>query len=244
MGTRRDRGRSAPRRSAALRARILLIRRVDRRLEGQITAYAVDTADGWLGRAELGTIHDALDLDPRHRDRFAHEAGPLAAVCTHGRRDPCCAERGRPLAAALAAAYPEATWESTHVGGDRFAGNLVVFPHGLYFGRVEPAEAPAIVEAYRSGRIALERFRGRASVPMWIQAAEIHLRRELVLDGLDDVRVQTIDRPPGGRRNVRFATPTGPRTVAVTPEPGTPMALTCHSDAPEIPIVWRATLVD
>ena len=32
-------------------------------------------------------------------------------------------------------------WQSSHIGGDRFAGNVVFLPEGLYYGRVEPAEA-------------------------------------------------------------------------------------------------------
>jgi hypothetical protein len=50
---------------------------------------------------------------------------PIYLVCTHGRHDACCAVRGRPVAAALAAAYPERTWECSHIGGDRFAANVV-----------------------------------------------------------------------------------------------------------------------
>ena len=51
-----------------------------------------------------------LDLDAIARgeapdwDRFE---GPLFGVCTHGRHDACCAERGRPVAAALTDVAPE-----------------------------------------------------------------------------------------------------------------------------------------
>ncbi|HYH35261.1 MAG TPA: sucrase ferredoxin, partial [Nocardioides sp.] len=61
----------------------------------------------------------------------------LLCVCTHGRHDACCAERGRPVAAALATAHPDQTWEISHIGGDRFAGNALFLPHGLYYGRLD-----------------------------------------------------------------------------------------------------------
>ena len=56
---------------------------------------------------------------------------PVFLVCAHGRRNACCARFGAPLAAALAARHPRQIWETTHVGGHRFAANLVLLPHGL-----------------------------------------------------------------------------------------------------------------
>ena len=50
---------------------------------------------------------------------------PLYLVCTHGKRNVCCARLGGPLAQALAARHPGQVWETTHVGGHRFAANLV-----------------------------------------------------------------------------------------------------------------------
>jgi hypothetical protein len=48
----------------------------------------------------------------------------------------CCARLGVPLAQALAARHPGPVWETTPVGGHRFAANLVLLPHGLYYGPV------------------------------------------------------------------------------------------------------------
>ena len=66
---------------------------------------------------------------------------PTFLVCTHGRRDACCAGRGWPVAVSLTERFPEQTWQCSHVGGDRFAGNVVILPHGLYYGRVTPENA-------------------------------------------------------------------------------------------------------
>ncbi len=87
---------------------------------------------------------------------------PLYLVCAHGRRDVCCARFGAPLARALGLAHPAQTWETTHVGGHRYAANLVILPHGLYYGPVDEAGAAEAIAAYQRGEIAPSRYRGRA----------------------------------------------------------------------------------
>ena len=229
-------------------ARVLLIRRPGRApasLGSRILCVGVDTRDAWCGSAILDRITDAPSLDPRERGSFpAGDVDPLFVVCTHGRRDPCCAERGRPVAGALAAAFPDATWESTHVGGDRFAGNIVAFPHGLYFGRVEPDEGPGIAHAYAEGRIgSLERYRGRSSHPFHVQAAERALRDHLLLDRIDDVGLERVDRR-GDLADVAFTTTIGRLRVRLERVQGTPMRLTCHAAREEVPPAWRVLGID
>ena len=67
------------------------------------------------------------------------EQRPLFLVCVHGRREVCCAVRGRPVAQALAARWPGQTWECSHLGGDRFAPNVLVVPDGTTYGRLASA---------------------------------------------------------------------------------------------------------
>ena len=113
----------------------------------------------------------------------------LIAVCTHGRHDACCAELGRPVARALAASrHADAVWECSHIGGDRFAGNLLVLPRGLYYGRLDPDAALEVADAVADARVALDHLRGRSDLAMPVQAAEIEVRRRLDLSGWDDVR--------------------------------------------------------
>ncbi|MGV9306760.1 hypothetical protein ACWDLG_25610 [Nonomuraea sp. NPDC003727] len=59
-----------------------------------------------------------------------------------------------------------------HVGGDRYAANLVCLPHGIFYGSMSQAAAIAAVNAYRSGEVILDRYRGRAGIPEPLQAAE------------------------------------------------------------------------
>ena len=81
------------------------------------------------------------------------EPGPpaLHLVCTNGRHDPCCADLGRPVVRALVAARAPDVWECSHIGGDRFAANLVCLPDGVYYGRVDPDGAPGLVADHRAG---------------------------------------------------------------------------------------------
>jgi hypothetical protein len=110
-------------------------------------------------------------------------------VCTHGRHDACCAERGRPVAAALARAHPEETWEVSHIGGDRFAANLLVLPAGLYYGRLDAVSALSVAGSHLAGQVDLDHLRGRSGWPMPVQAAEIALRRDLAETRGDALRL-------------------------------------------------------
>jgi hypothetical protein len=97
---------------------------------------------------------------------------PLYLVCAHGKRNVCCARLGAPLAQALAARHPGPVWETTHVGGHRFAANLVLLPHGLYYGPVTVALAAAAIDAYQRGSVVVDRYRGRAGQPQAEQETE------------------------------------------------------------------------
>jgi hypothetical protein len=162
---------------------------------------------------------------------------PVYLVCTNGRHDRCCATYGRPLALALAAAFPEQAWESSHVGGDRFAGNLVCLPDGRYFGRVAAADAERVVDLHRRGRLDLAHYRGRCSDPPTVQAAEWLARRFTGLLGLDDLAVTDRERLAPGVLAVRFRVPGGRlRVVVRASRTADPRPLTCHSARPEPPM--------
>ena len=91
-------------------------------------------------------------------------------------------------------------WQSTHVGGDRFAGNLVALPDGAYYGRVEPSEAWSVIEASLAGRVHLPCYRGRSCHGFAAQAAEIAVREETGLLVISEVRVRSIENHGDGWR--------------------------------------------
>ena len=113
--------------------------------------------------------------------------GPLLLVCTHGSREVCCARYGRPVALALAARFGPAVWETTHVGGDRFAANLVLLPQGAYFGRLDPDRAVKVAERALAGELDLEAYRGTAGRSEASQNAEWRLRQALAEPGIDAI---------------------------------------------------------
>ncbi len=136
-------------------------------------------------------------------------------VCAHGRHDACCAIRGRPVAAALAALRPEQTWECSHTGGDRFAANVVILPHGLYYGAVTAADAERLVAAEESGQVVPGLLRGRSALPMPVQAAQHHARAAVADLGVDGLAPITVARPAEDVWRVAFAHPAGPVTVTL-----------------------------
>jgi sucrase/ferredoxin-like protein len=232
--------------AAALHVRIVLIRR-HRGGSGKrdVRCFLAHTGPDrpWLERLALSGLGDLFDLElSPMASGAAPKAGvpderPLYVVCTHGRRDPCCAERGRPLARALNHEYGARVWESSHIGGDRFAANLVCFPHGIYLGRLEPEPGIAAAREYERGRIDLEHYRGRSCYAFAVQAAETLIRRREGLTGLDDLRLIRTERPAPDVVTATFEGP-GRRMLARSvrvgrAEPARP--LTCHGTEPVEP---------
>lgn len=222
-------------RAAAARVRVLLIRRPGRGATSTRRRWAfVDSRPGHEG-SWWGRYDDERELlgVPLDGTAGAASATPIYLVCTHGRHDPCCALRGRPVAAALAAQRPEQTWECSHVGGDRFAANLVVLPHGLYYGQVGAAAALDVVRAYESGSVVPTWLRGRSSLAAPVQAAQHHARAILGERSLTALLPLDVEVRPGGRWRVLMAWRSGAVDVEVRARLAAPALLTCASGRPE-----------
>lgn len=175
-------------------------------------------------------LEELLDLDVQGiaEGRLPHwpEApGRWYGVCTHGRHDVCCAERGRPVVAALTGVRPTETWEVSHLGGDRYAANMLVLPEGLYYGRLDPESALRVVDRHEEGRLDLGRLRGSTTMPMAAQYAEIALRRHLGEDRLGAVRLERREQDAFffGHQGRRYA-------VAVRRSLTEPARLTCTAE--------------
>jgi hypothetical protein len=221
--------------SHAAGVRVLLARRPDRSGTDDVRVFAAyaDPVAPWLESAAFTDIHEVLDLDLAALGRgeslgLEPTDGSLFCVCTHGRHDACCAERGRPVAAALEAAHPEETWEVSHIGGDRFAANLVVLPHGLYYGRLDAAAALGVAGTHLAGGLDLDHLRGRSGLNMRIQAAEIGLRRRLEETRNDAVRFLAATRDDDVT-TARFEVAGTTYTVRVQSRPGDRERLTCQA---------------
>jgi hypothetical protein len=180
--------------------RVLLIRRPGWRDDGPTKAFLAAThpTGSWIEQFDFSDCEGLLDLDLAAAASLSApglgEPGPssLHLVCTNGKHDPCCADQGRPVVRALQEAGVADVWESTHVGGDRFAANVVCLPSGVYFGRVRPEQAAAVVNDHGMGMLHLENYRGRSCHPPWVQAAEIAARLHLGERRLDALFVSDV----------------------------------------------------
>jgi len=223
------------------RSRLLLIKRPGRRAgSGVQVVYGTTTeAGGELRVLEVERHEDLLRLDLTASSGRPLDH-PLLLVCTHGIRDRCCARYGQSLYKQVVHHVDrDWVWQASHVGGDRFAGNLVVLPEGLYFGRVgdDEADVVRILEEYRAGRIELSRYRGRSCHAFAVQAAEGHVRRTTGLTAIADLRLQAARRDARDRFIVELlAVRAGVvHEVEVAVEHGEPALLTCKSPAPQRP---------
>ena len=143
-----------------------------------------------VATALLDSVDDLIGLDVAELTAYEE---PLWMVCTNGSRDLCCAERGRPVAAALTQRWPEATWETTHLGGHRFSATLLAVPSGLVLGRLDAESAVTACEEVEAGLMPSRVTRGHVGRSAVAQYAEMHLHLEL---GLDAVRTTRVDESP------------------------------------------------
>jgi hypothetical protein len=203
-------------------------------LPGLRAALDLDIA-AWL----QGHAPPSVELDPR----------PLVLVCTHGKRDRCCAEHGLAFYRELAARWPTGgavtpdLWQSTHLGGHRFAATAVTLPDGYQNGRLSPADAPGFADAIEAGRLYdLATLRGRSTLPAPAQAADLHVRQALGLVGPDDVAIAALAPGDGeGRWNVTLGAAGATHAVTVERRWG-PKSVMNSCGAPELsaPVRWTS----
>jgi (2Fe-2S) ferredoxin len=190
-------------RRAGSASRILLVRRpgrIDRRAPRRWILAGLDspTATGpWQEDRDLLNAADALintSAPAALRGPEPMITEPMILVCTHGLHDVCCALRGRPVAGALSSRWPELVWECSHVGGDRFAPNVVILPDGFYYGNLDPENALATVEAHLDGTVIPDRLRGMARFLPPVQAAVIAAYQRYGPLGQADVTVRATEQ--------------------------------------------------
>lgn len=177
--------------------RIQGIRRPRRDPQAPLRLYVADglTRRAWALDVPDYAALDRLDLAPALSGELPAARPleePLFLVCMHTRRDVCCALYGAPVVARLEeVTHPEQVWQTTHVGGHRFAANIVTLPSGLCYGHIAPGEVAELVAAERTGQVfrPADRLRGRALYPRPVQFADAWLRTRLELTALDAVEV-------------------------------------------------------
>jgi len=217
--------------------RVLLVRQRPGPADASRRAFVIDTELAEAVRFGVGDVA-ALDLAAIDGAPLV-ELGepwtePVFLVCTNGRRDACCALRGRALYAALSSGHGERTWECTHLGGHRFAANMVCLPHGIAYGRATAADGPRLADLYLDGQLDPGLLRGRSAWPEPAQVAEAILRQQLGLTGVDDVRLLAVDQG-----TVVLAAPSGDEhRFELHAERLPARRVSCRADEPEEPLHW------
>jgi hypothetical protein len=175
---------------------------------------------------------ELLDL-PLDGSVGAADTEPLYLVCAHSRRDPCCALRGRPVAAAIQAIRPGRVWECSHLGGHRFAANVLVLPGGLLYGRVLPIAVTEFVAAADAGEVIGALLRGRLGMAPVAQAALGFAYEELAIRERTALRVVSASQVADGVAIVRIAGPHGLLEVRVRVEEQSATRLSCAKPLPD-----------
>jgi hypothetical protein len=152
--------------------------------------------------------------------------GPLFLVCTHGNHDKCCSKYGLPVYELLRQVAGDRVWQCSHVGGDRFAANIVCFPYGIYYGHVGLEDVSGIIEAYSRGQIYLKNYRGRCCYSRCDQVAEYFVRAQSDLLGVEDLTLVS-----SGEMIAEFRSSGGTHQVEFREKHGLSQILTCKSDS-------------
>jgi len=196
-------------------ARLQLIKKGSRLAGDQINFYVGLSGDPQprLYRFPLDRYEDLLDLAMpaiiAQSNDYAQfiDNSQLYLVCTNGKRDQCCAKWGLPLYQALQKQAGDNVWQTTHTGGHRFAPTLLCMPHGLSFGRVDVAEASALVAAYQQNAIyQVDRYRGRTCYNTVTQVADAFLREQTGQQAIDAFQHLATNQVATDQWEVQFRT--------------------------------------
>lgn len=167
-------------------------------------------------------------------------AAPLVLTCTNGRRDACCAKWGRPVAAAARQAHPEGAWQTSHLGGHRFAPTALVLPAGMQYGWLEAASMPDVVAAHQNrATYALSHCRGRVTQKRPVQAACLAARHRLGHTALDDGHGAVTAHPTDTTWEVAITLSGRTYRAHVKAQAGPAFRHSCRSDTAKPSTVWQ-----
>lgn len=175
-------------------------------------------------RIDLASYDDLLRLDitpftqglPEAAEYLTEER--LFAICTNGRRDVSCARYGTPVFQEFRKEVGLSAWQTTHLGGHRFAATLVCLPEGVVYGFVDPEDTLDLIVHTRKSTVRLDKLRGRSCYDDVEQAAEQFLREERTLTDIYEIRLVGKEEVEPDRWLLRFETLRDRQTWAVNVE--------------------------
>ncbi len=179
-------------------------RAADMPLPVKLTACAEPSAAGYdllvfpdniryrgLHEADLPTLVETHLVGNRLAVTLPYQplTGQYVFVCVHARRDVRCGECGPTVITAFNTVLAERGLTSqvtvratSHLGGHKYAGNVIIYPGGDWYGYVTPADVPRLVEQHlEQGQLVADLWRGRmglspAAQQELIASAAPHLR--------------------------------------------------------------------
>ncbi|MBZ8176793.1 sucrase ferredoxin [Corynebacterium sp. 3HC-13] len=153
----------------------------------ELHVYVVDYQRAQCVGTTISHAAEILDLDLASAwdcTQFHPVDHPLFLICTHAKRDACCAIKGRPIAQALEDSFGgDIVWETSHMKGHRFAATALLWPWGYSFGRLSIADAARITERAHHGLFSLFANRGRGIYSPTGQVAELAVVEVLLQAG-------------------------------------------------------------
>mgnify|MGYP003638107406 FL=1 len=118
-------------------------------------------------------------------------------VCTHGKRDRCCALWGQKIVKKLrsfATAHGWRVYRCSHLGGDRFAATAITFPSGSMYGSLSEETIEAVLTSETVGKIASGWYRGCVFESKYLQLARFALAQSKICSTSDaDVEIISQD---------------------------------------------------
>ncbi|HWC20773.1 MAG TPA: sucrase ferredoxin [Flexivirga sp.] len=246
--------------------RLLLIRRpgphADEPHEGahHVLIAGCLERDPWLLTGELDDpaqllslpwdllLEDDPDAATERLPELEETRDPAMLICTNGKRDVCCAVRGRPIALDLAAKHPGSVWECSHTGGHRLSPTGIALPSGQTYARLTPELAEIALAGERRHEVPIElatpaHDRGRSCFRNPLQVAESFVRHEISEPALTALTATGAAATDGSWECDVTHTDGRAWSVRVSSEDGPELKASCVKSA--VPSnVWRATLAE
>ena len=127
--------------------------------------------NGTLRMQQIADYSELASIDPLAGDMpISNEL--LYLVCTHGSRDVCCSREGLPTWQRLDQLSNGRAWQTTHLGGHRFAPNVLALPSERSYGRVFKDEVETFFYEIENNEVPFRFLRGNASLPKEAQVCE------------------------------------------------------------------------
>jgi hypothetical protein len=106
----------------------------------------------------------------------------------------------------MSAVAPDQVWQSSHLGGHRFAATAVCLPGGFQYGRLRAADGPDLLRAHeRKELYDLDKYRGCTAFSAPVQAAAVAARRQEEVTGVGALELLTVSSSGPNQTKALFA---------------------------------------